>query len=88
MEKPSLPSGTRDFGPEIMKKRKFVLTVMERVFRSHGFLPIETPSLENLKTLQGKYLIVAARHIIKYDKHETLLEVANDSSNRPLVKQG
>jgi len=40
------------------------------------------------KTLQGKYLIVAARHIIKYDKHETLLEVANDSSNRPLVKQG
>jgi len=55
MEKPSLPSGTRDFGPEIMKKRKFVLTVMERVFRSHGFLPIETPSLENLKTLQGKY---------------------------------
>jgi histidyl-tRNA synthetase len=55
MEKPSLPSGTRDFGPEIMKKRKFVLSVMERVFRSHGFLPIETPSLENLKTLQGKY---------------------------------
>jgi hypothetical protein len=40
------------------------------------------------KTLEGKYLIVAARHIIRYDKHETLLEVASDSSNRPLVTQG
>jgi len=48
----------------------------------------DNPSEAMDKTLQGKYLIVAARHIIRYDKHETLLEVASDSSNRPLVTQG
>jgi hypothetical protein len=37
------------------------------------------------KTLYGKYLIIATRHIIKYDKHETVLEVATDSTNRPLI---
>ena len=55
MEKPSLPSGTRDFGVDTMQKRKFILSTMERVFQLHGFDAIETPALENLKTLQGKY---------------------------------
>ena len=55
MEKPGLPSGTRDFGPMSMKQRKHVLTAMEKVFQLHGFQCIETPSLENLNTLQGKY---------------------------------
>lgn len=55
MEKPSLPSGTRDFGVETMQKRKFILSNMERVFQLHGFDAIETPALENLRTLQGKY---------------------------------
>lgn len=55
MEKPGLPSGTRDFGPLAMKQRKYVLNTMEKVFQLHGFQGIETPSLENLKTLQGKY---------------------------------
>lgn len=55
MEKPGLPSGTRDFGPETMKQRKYILTVMQQVFESHGFGALETPALENLKTLQGKY---------------------------------
>lgn len=55
MEKPSLPSGTRDFGPEVMMRRKFITGNIERVFRLYGFAPIETPALENLRTLQGKY---------------------------------
>lgn len=55
MEKPSLPSGTRDYGVDIMSKRRFILNIMEQVFRSHGFGQIETPALENLRTLQGKY---------------------------------
>ena len=55
MEKPSLPSGTRDFSPRVMQRRKYILSVMERVFVSHGFGALETPSLENLRTLQGKY---------------------------------
>ncbi|MFZ9971246.1 MAG: histidine--tRNA ligase, partial [Bacteroidia bacterium] len=55
MQKPSLPSGTRDFGPVILKRRKAIMQVLERVFVSHGFDPLATPALENLKTLQGKY---------------------------------
>lgn len=55
MEKPSLPSGTRDFSPKVMLRRKYITSVMERVFLSHGFGALETPSLENLRTLQGKY---------------------------------
>lgn len=47
----------------------------------------DSPSDVMDKTLEGKYLIVAARHIIRYDKHETLLEVASDSTNRPLALQ-
>lgn len=55
MSKPGLPSGTRDFGPETMLRRKYVMGVIESVFQLYGFRPIETPALENLKTLQGKY---------------------------------
>lgn len=55
MEKPSLPSGTRDFSPQVMLRRKYITAAMERVFLSHGFGALETPSIENLKTLQGKY---------------------------------
>jgi len=55
MEKPSLPSGTRDFSPKVMLRRKYITSVMERIFLSHGFGALETPSLENLRTLQGKY---------------------------------
>lgn len=55
MQKPSLPSGTRDFSPEVYQKRKSIMNVMERVFKLHGFVGIETPALENLTTLQGKY---------------------------------
>ncbi|MDA0686906.1 MAG: histidine--tRNA ligase [Bacteroidetes bacterium] len=55
MQKPSLPSGTRDFAPQVLKRRQAIMRVLEQVFLSHGFDPIETPALENLKTLQGKY---------------------------------
>lgn len=55
MQKPSLPSGTRDFGPKAFEQRRYVMGVMEEVFRLHGFQGIETPALENLSTLQGKY---------------------------------
>jgi histidyl-tRNA synthetase len=55
MEKPGLPSGTRDFGPEVMLRRKYLMGVIEEKFRLYGFRPIETPALENLRTLQGKY---------------------------------
>lgn len=55
MEKPSLPSGTRDFGPGMMAKRRYIIDTIVNIFRLYGFSQIETPALENLKTLQGKY---------------------------------
>lgn len=55
MEKPTLPKGTRDFGPAVMAKRQFILENIKKVFQKFGFLPLETPAMENLSTLTGKY---------------------------------
>lgn len=55
MEKPSLPKGTRDFGPTVMAKRQFILDHIKAIFRKYGFAPLETPAMENLSTLTGKY---------------------------------
>lgn len=55
MEKPSLPKGTRDFGPIVMAKRQFILDSIKKVFQKYGFQPLETPAMENLSTLTGKY---------------------------------
>lgn len=55
MEKPSLPKGTRDFGPAIMVKRQFLIETIRNVFKKFGFAPLETPAMENLSTLTGKY---------------------------------
>ncbi len=55
MEKPTLPKGTRDFGPAQMAKRQFIFDNIKKVFQKYGFLPLETPAMENLSTLTGKY---------------------------------
>ena len=55
MEKPTLPKGTRDFGPAVMVKRQFILENIKKVFQKFGFQPLETPAMENLSTLTGKY---------------------------------
>jgi histidyl-tRNA synthetase len=57
MAKPtvSLPQGTRDFGPETVRKRQFIFTTIRTVFELYGFQPLETPAMENLETLMGKY---------------------------------
>ena len=54
-QKPSLPKGTRDFGPEVMSKRTYLLDTIKSVFRKFGFQPLETPTMENLSVLTGKY---------------------------------
>ena len=54
-KKPSIPKGTRDFGPEVMLKRNYILGSLQSVFEKYGFLPIQTPSMENLSVLTGKY---------------------------------
>lgn len=55
MEKPTLPKGTRDFGPAQMAKRQFIFNTIRSVFQKYGFQPLETPAMENLSTLTGKY---------------------------------
>jgi histidyl-tRNA synthetase len=54
-QKPSIPKGTRDFSPAVMLKRNYIIEVIKKAFKTFGFLPIETPSMENLSTLMGKY---------------------------------
>lgn len=54
-QKPSIPKGTRDFSPIEMVKRNYIFDTIKAVFRLYGFQPIETPAMENLSTLMGKY---------------------------------
>lgn len=54
-QKPSTPKGTRDFGPAEMAKRHFILDTIKKVYQKYGYAPIETPAMENLSVLQGKY---------------------------------
>lgn len=53
--KPSIPKGTRDFSPVEMAKRNYIFNTIREVFYRYGFQQIETPSMENLSTLMGKY---------------------------------
>jgi histidyl-tRNA synthetase len=53
--KPSLPQGTRDFNAETIRRRQFILNTIKDVFELYGFEPLETPAMENLETLMGKY---------------------------------
>ena len=55
MTKASLPQGTRDFGPDTVRKRNYIFQTIRHVFELYGFQPLETPALENLETLMGKY---------------------------------
>jgi len=55
MQKAALPKGTRDFSPEMMRRRKLIMNTIEGVYKKYGFDAIETPAMENLSTLTGKY---------------------------------
>ncbi len=55
MKKVSIPSGTRDYSPAAMARRRYIFNTIEEIFRVYGYRPIETPAMENLDTLLGKY---------------------------------
>ncbi len=55
MAKPSIPQGTRDFSADTVRKRTYILNTIRAVFELYGFQPLETPAMENLETLMGKY---------------------------------
>lgn len=54
-QKPSIPKGTRDFNPTEMARRNYIFDTIRKYFKLYGFSPIETPAMENLSTLMGKY---------------------------------
>ncbi|MCU0434538.1 MAG: histidine--tRNA ligase [Bacteroidia bacterium] len=54
-QKPSIPKGTRDFTPQEMVRRNYIFDTIRAVFRRYGYLPIETPAMETIETLTGKY---------------------------------
>ncbi len=53
--KPSIPQGTRDFSAAVVRKRQYIFNTIRSVFELYGFEPLETPAMENLETLMGKY---------------------------------
>lgn len=55
MAKPTLPQGTRDFSADVVRKRHYIFNTIRTVFELYGFQPLETPAMENLDTLMGKY---------------------------------
>ena len=55
MQKPSIPQGTRDFGPAQVARRRHILHVIRHTFEQFGYAPLETPAMENLSVLTGKY---------------------------------
>jgi histidyl-tRNA synthetase len=91
--KPSLARGTRDFGPDLMAKRKYIFGIIESVFRLYGYQPLETPAMENLQTLTGKYGEEGDRLIFKIlnsgdyfkDIQAEQLEEANATQSRSLT---
>src|SRR5258707_5815305 len=55
MTKPSIPQGTTDFSADVVRKREYIFSTIKNVFELYGFQPLETPAMENLETLMGKY---------------------------------
>ena len=51
---PSIPKGTRDYSPEIMVKRNYIFDTIKSVFKLYGYMPLETPAMENLSTFNGQ----------------------------------
>ncbi|TAE54472.1 MAG: histidine--tRNA ligase, partial [Bacteroidetes bacterium] len=77
-QKPSIPQGTRDFGPEVMLRRERIFDTLRRCFRKRGFLPLETPSMEKLSVLTGKYGEEGDQLIFKILNNGDFLKDAKD----------
>lgn len=78
IQKPSIPKGTRDFSPLEMSRRNYIFSTIRKSFENYGYLPIETPSLENLSTLMGKYGEEGDRLLFKVLNSGNFLEKAGD----------
>ena len=91
-QKPSLPKGTRDFTPKELSRRKYIIRTIERHFERFGFDQIETPSLENLSTLTGKYgeegdrlifkILNSGDYLNKIDKESLVSATSNELTHQ------
>lgn len=96
MSKPSLARGTRDFGPATMAKRNFIFGQVKKVYQKFGYLPIETPTIENLSVLMGKYGDEGDQLLFKIlnsgdylkDINEADLEAGSKSTLKKLSEKG
>ena len=89
-QKPSIPKGTRDFSPQEVSKRQYIINTIKTQFELFGFQPIETPSFENSDTLMGKYGDEGDRLIFKIlNSGEYLSKIGDDiyQQKNPLVAQ-
>jgi histidyl-tRNA synthetase len=78
-QKPSIPKGTRDFSPVEMARRNYIFDTVKRVFKLYGFQQIETPAMENLSTLTGKYGEEGDKLLFKILNSGDFLAKANES---------
>ncbi len=83
MSKPSIPQGTRDFSSETVRKRNYIFSTIKNVFELYGYQPLETPAMENLETLMGKYGEEGDKLIFKI-----LNNGLNDPKNTGKAKDG
>ncbi|MEO6903956.1 MAG: histidine--tRNA ligase [Bacteroidia bacterium] len=77
--KPSIPKGTRDFSPQEMVKRNYIFDTIKQLFQRYGYQPIETPAMENLSTLMGKYGDEGDKLIFKILNSGDFLAGVNDT---------
>lgn len=76
-QKPSIPKGTRDFTPEKASRRNYIFSTISAVFQQFGYFPIETPAMENLSTLLGKYGAEGDKLLFKILNSGDYLQKAN-----------
>ena len=79
MAKPSIPQGTRDFTPIEMAKRNYIFNTIKDVYHLYGFQQIETPAMENLSTLMGKYGEEGDKLLFKILNSGDFLKGANET---------
>ncbi|GAA4303260.1 histidine--tRNA ligase [Compostibacter hankyongensis] len=88
MNKPTIPKGTRDFGPDVVRKRNHILGTIRRTFELYGFQPLETPAMENLSTLTGKYGEEGDQLMFKILNNGDIFSAAQQAGNsRELVSR-
>jgi histidyl-tRNA synthetase len=87
MSKPGLVRGTRDFGPSVMVKRNFIFDTIKHTFQKFGFQPLETPAMENLSVLEGKYGEEGDKLLYRIRSNKNLREQIEKSKGEEAIKK-